>query len=152
MPVARGKLRLKPYFQLDFLRPRPFGAGRPEQSEPAGPAAGHLRPDVVRGHLSVWRGAYGKGVFCGLIGGAILWFCALVLPAILPEGRLESLFSGSLWHSEALLGLTLDNPLTHGVVWSLGVNLLLSVGFSLRAEQSVIETLQASRFSELTWP
>ncbi len=91
-------------------------------------------------------------MFCGLIGGAILWFCALVLPAILPEGRLESLFSGSLWHSEALLGVTLDNPLTHGVIWSLGVNLLLSVGFSLRAEQSVIETLQASRFSELTWP
>ncbi len=94
-----------------------------------------------------WRGAHGKGVFYGLVGGFVLWFYTLILPAILPEGALESVFAGSLWHPEALLGVALDNPLTHGVVWSLGVNLLLSVGFSLRAEQSVIETLQASRFS-----
>ncbi len=93
-----------------------------------------------------WRRAHSEGVFLGLAGGFLLWAYTLVLPTILSQGSIDSVFADSVLHPQSLFGFSFDNSLTHGVVWSLGVNVLMIVVFSFRESQSVIEELQASRF------
>ncbi len=93
-----------------------------------------------------WRGANSKGVFYGLAGGFSVWAYTLILPTLMDAENINALFSASILHPQALLGWDADNSLTHGVIWSLGVNLALTVFFSLRESQSVIEKIQASRF------
>ncbi len=93
-----------------------------------------------------WRGAHSRGVFWGLAGGFSVWAYTLILPTIIDHSTIERLFDGSWLHPEALLGWSMGSSLTHGVFWSLGVNLCLIVFFSFRESQSVIEKLQASRF------
>ncbi|RBP51321.1 PAS domain-containing hybrid sensor histidine kinase/response regulator [Arenicella xantha] len=94
-----------------------------------------------------WQRANRKGVYWGLIGGAGLWAYTLMLPTILSDAVVADLFArNALLHPQKLLGFELGNPLTHGVVWSLSVNIVMIIWFSLREPQSVIERIQASRF------
>lgn len=93
-----------------------------------------------------WRKAHSRGVFLGLLCGFIVWAYTLILPTILSNEVVDAWFGNSFLHPQRLFGLSLDNSLTHSVVWSLAVNLSLIVYFSLRKSQSVIEELQASRF------
>ena len=93
-----------------------------------------------------WRRAHSRGVFLGLVCGFAVWAYTLILPTILSAELIDALFGNSFLHPQRLFGFSLDNSLTHGVVWSLGVNLSLIIYFSLRNSQSVIEELQASRF------
>ncbi len=93
-----------------------------------------------------WRGALSRGVFFGLVGGFVMWFYTLLLPTVLTDETVQDIFGASLLNPQALLGFEMDNPLTHGVVWSIGINLILTVALSIKGTQPVIETLQASRF------
>lgn len=93
-----------------------------------------------------WRRAHSRGVFYGLAGGFAMWAYTLILPTVLPMELINNVFGGSVFHPQRLLSLELSNSLTHGVVWSLGINLALTVFFSFRESQPVIEKLQASRF------
>ena len=93
-----------------------------------------------------WRQAHSRGVFLGLVCGFAVWAYTLILPTILSAEVIDAVFGNSFVHPQRLFGYDLDNSLTHGVVWSLGVNLSLIIYFSLRNSQSVIEELQASRF------
>jgi len=93
-----------------------------------------------------WRTAHSKGVFWGLIGGSFVWIYTLLLPTILPTGATDTFFGDSIFHPQRLIGFSLENSLTHGVIWSLGVNISLLIFFSIRESQPVIEKLQASRF------
>lgn len=93
-----------------------------------------------------WRRAHSRGVFLGLAAGFVVWAYTLILPTILSDTLIETVFGNSLFHPQHLFGFNFDNSLTHGVVWSLGVNIILIVFFSLRDPQSVVEELQASRF------
>ena len=94
-----------------------------------------------------WRSAHTKGVYWGLIGGFALWSYTLMLPTVLtPETVLEVWPESSWLNPQALFGISLNDSLTHGVFWSLLVNVSLLVGLSLRNEQSTLENIQASRF------
>ena len=93
-----------------------------------------------------WRRAHSKGVFWGLIGGSFVWAYTLLLPTILPNGATDTFFGDFMFHPQKLFGFNFENSLTHGVIWSLGVNILLLLFFSFRESQPVIEKLQASRF------
>ena len=94
-----------------------------------------------------WRNANRKGVFWGLIGGFSLWAYTLMFPTILSVQTVDHLFGQRAWlHPQGLFGFELDNTLTHGVIWSLLVNVALLCWFSLRGTQSVLEKIQASRF------
>lgn len=94
-----------------------------------------------------WRSANRKGVFWGLIGGFALWVYTLMFPTILSSQAVVSLFGERAWlHPQGLFGSSLDNELTHGVFWSLLVNICLLCWFSSRGSQSVLEKIQASRF------
>lgn len=94
-----------------------------------------------------WRSANRKGVFWGLIGGFSVWAYTLMFPTIFDNNAVEAVYGVSAWfHPHALFGMRLDNSLSHGVFWSLLVNVTLLIWFSLRDNQNVLEKIQASRF------
>jgi len=94
-----------------------------------------------------WRGANSKGVYWGLMGGFLVWAYTLMLPTVLTPDTLVSIWSNASWFNpEALFGVRINDPLSHGVFWSLSVNILLIVVLSLRGDQSLLEKMQASRF------
>ncbi|WP_339487221.1 hybrid sensor histidine kinase/response regulator [Pseudomonas sp. EL_65y_Pfl2_R95] len=107
-------------------------------------AIGQLAPAMF-GAL-VWKQANRRGVFAGLLVGAIIWFYTLVIPLII----------GSLgWSLERVPGLhTLlyapigfeVDALTRGVVLSLAGNMLLFAWVSYFSRTRVSEHWQAGRF------
>ena len=107
-------------------------------------AIGQLAPAMF-GAL-VWKQANRRGVFAGLIFGAMLWFYTLVLP-LAARGMgwsLES-FPGLTTLLYAPIGLQVD-PLTRGVVLSLAGNMLLFAWVSWFSRTRVSEHWQAGRF------
>jgi Na+/proline symporter/signal transduction histidine kinase len=102
----------------------------------------------------VWRGATARGAIAGIVAGSLVWSYTLLLPALagsgwLPQGLLDhGPFGLALLRPQQLLGLRFD-PLTHGVFWSLLVNLACYVAFSLARMPRVIERSQASAFIDV---
>ncbi|TRO14317.1 sensor histidine kinase [Ectopseudomonas mendocina] len=107
-------------------------------------AIGQLAPAMF-GAL-VWKQANRRGVFAGLIFGAMLWFYTLVLP-LAARGMGWSLdsFPGLTALLYAPIGLQVD-PLTRGVVLSLAGNMLLFAWVSWFSRTRVSEHWQAGRF------
>ena len=107
-------------------------------------AIGQLAPAMF-GAL-VWKQANRRGVFAGLIVGALLWFYTLVLP-LAARGMGWSLhgFPGLTTLLYAPIGLHVD-PLTRGVVLSLAGNMLLFAWVSWFSRTRVSEHWQAGRF------
>ncbi|KQU54120.1 histidine kinase [Bosea sp. Leaf344] len=99
----------------------------------------------------VWRRGTAPGAAAGLVTGIAVWAYTLLMPSIAtPTGAwAEIVAHGPLGLSalrpQALFGLDLD-PLPHGVVWSLGLNLLAYLGFSLMRPANAMERLQANAF------
>ncbi len=100
-------------------------------------AVAQVAPALLLGLF--WRRAHRHGVVAGLIGGFAVWAWALLLPSLL--GNRGDLLS-QLWPA---LGAGL-NPLSQGVLASLGVNLLLLVGGSLLARDRTRDLEQARTF------
>ncbi|MCH1927913.1 hypothetical protein L6232_24255, partial [Shewanella sp. C31] len=80
-----------------------------------------------------WKGATPQGALAGLLGGILLWAHTLFLPALarsgwLPPGFLEG--PHPLLRPEGLLGLEGLDPITHGFLASLTLNLALTLGVS----------------------
>jgi len=99
-----------------------------------------------------WRRAARRGVFAGLSAGFLVWGYTLVLPVLVGAGLLPvRLVADGPWgiawlRPEALFGLPLGDPLTHGTFWSLAINLALYVGLSLGARRDAVELRQAELF------
>lgn len=68
-----------------------------------------------------------------LLVGFVLWLYTLALPPLLPPAWLEALRTGPLDPLQ-LFGIGQARPLTHGVVWSLGANV---VSYALLAARGV---------------
>jgi Na+/proline symporter/signal transduction histidine kinase len=113
-------------------------------------AVAQFAPSLVGGVL--WRGGRYRGVVTSLVVGFATWAYTLLMPAILRAGghNLEILRDGPFgigWlRPEALLGLSGLDPLTHGVFWSLSLNLVLYVAVSLLRSPGLRERLQAAKF------
>lgn len=107
-------------------------------------------PAMVAGLF--WSGASRRGVMAGLLAGFSLWIYCLLLPTFaragwLPDNwLLEGPLGLSLLRPEALFGLTGWTSLTHGVFWSLGINVALLIAISLWFQPGLSERLRASRF------
>ncbi len=105
----------------------------------------------------IWRNGTARGALAGLMAGIAMWVYTMLLPNfadagwITPEFIAQGPFGIGLLKPHMLFGLALD-PLTHGVVWSLGANILAYVGVSLMAEPTPIERLQASAFAPSELP
>jgi Na+/proline symporter/signal transduction histidine kinase/ActR/RegA family two-component response regulator len=96
----------------------------------------------------VWRRANARGAALGMTAGLAVWCYTLLFPslaspdlAILTEGPLgiEAL------RPHALFG-TVAEPLNHGVLWSLSINLLFYVLGSLSRASVPLERIQAAIF------
>jgi len=105
----------------------------------------------------LWRRATAAGAIAGMSAGFFVWAYTLLLPTLSDIGVVgERILTEGPWglimlRPQHLFGLDLP-PLVHGVIWSLLLNIVCYVGFSLRRAPSPIERLQANTFvpSEFT--
>ncbi|HUL90583.1 MAG TPA: hybrid sensor histidine kinase/response regulator [Pseudolabrys sp.] len=118
-------------------------------------AIAQLAPAFFGGLL--WRRATAAGAIAGMSAGFFVWAYTLLLPTLSDIGVVgERILTEGPWglimlRPQHLFGLDLP-PLVHGVIWSLLLNIVCYVGFSLRRAPSPIERLQANTFvpSEFT--
>ncbi|MEJ2377798.1 MAG: PAS-domain containing protein, partial [Pseudolabrys sp.] len=112
-------------------------------------AIAQLAPAFFGGLL--WRRATAAGAIAGMTAGILVWAYTLLLPSFADIGIVgkhvltDGPWGVALLRPQHLFGLHL-NPLVHGVLWSLAVNVLCYVAFSLRRAQTPIERLQANLF------
>ena len=99
-----------------------------------------------------WRKGTALGAMAGLISGLAVWAYTLILPTLanpaafgLDELIRNGPFGLALLKPTALFGTTLV-PIAHGAFFSLGVNILCYIGFSLLRAPTPIEKLQANLF------
>ncbi|HMO27777.1 PAS domain-containing hybrid sensor histidine kinase/response regulator [Enterovirga sp.] len=97
-----------------------------------------------------WRGGTARGANAGLLIGIALWAYTLLLPVLIVGTGLEGLlrdgpFGIGALNPTGLLGTDLPR-LTHGTLWSLGLNLATYVGVSLLGSAGALERIQAAAF------
>jgi signal transduction histidine kinase len=93
----------------------------------------------------------------GMTIGILVWAYTLLLPTFVDAGLIGTAilthgpFGNGFLRPQSLLGLHLP-PLVHGTLWSLLLNVLAYVTFSLQRQPTSIERLQANLFvpSDLT--
>jgi Na+/proline symporter/signal transduction histidine kinase len=95
-----------------------------------------------------WRKANTKAALTGLIVGSIIWLYTLLLPALMPTNQL---LETGLWQitwlkPTALFGVDFLDSTSHGVFYSLLLNLTCYIVVSLVSQRSVGEKLQAEYF------
>ncbi len=99
-----------------------------------------------------WRRATARGAIAGMALGILAWAYTLLLPSITDIGVIgrhiltEGPFGFVALRPQALFGLFDLPPLVHGVIWSLALNILGYIGFSLASQPSSIERMQADVF------
>lgn len=118
-------------------------------------AVAQFAPALIGGLY--WRGGSKQGVYAGLIAGFAMWNYTLLIPTVLRSFPHEySQFAQNIllhgpfniyWlRPEALLGFESLASLTHGVVWSLGLNIILYIWISRLFRPNVAEQIQAESF------
>ncbi len=114
-----------------------------------------LAPAVLGGLY--WKRGHAWGVYAGVSVGFVLWFYCLMLPQLVNAGVMNAtvLAQGAFgidWlKPTALFGVALD-PLSHGVVWSLGLNTFAYMLMSLLHKADLNDRLQAVAFVKPNLP
>jgi PAS domain S-box-containing protein len=99
-----------------------------------------------------WRRATRAGAIAGMSVGFALWIWTLLIPAFAQTGWLPTgLLTGGPWgiawlNPYGMFGVTRFDPVTHGVFWSLGLNIACFVGVSLLTLPRLMERRQAAAF------
>jgi Na+/proline symporter len=112
-------------------------------------AAAQLAPAFFGG--LIWRRATALGAMGGMVVGIAVWTYTLLLPSFADAGIVatdivrQGLFGLPALRPQALFGSDMQ-PLMHGVVWSLALNLITYVTLSLVRSPTPIERLQADVF------
>lgn len=109
-------------------------------------AVAQFAPALFGGLL--WRRANARGAALGMATGILVWFYTLLLPSLVGADApilTEGLFGIDALRPQALFG-TLAEPLNHGVLWSLSINMLFFVLGSLSRVSLPLERIQASIF------
>src|SRR5438477_699602 len=110
-------------------------------------AVAQFAPSIIGGVL--WRGGRYRAVMASLLVGFAAWAYTLLMPAVLRASGLDldlrrgAPFGIAWLRPEALLGMSGTAPLTHGVLWSLCLNVISYVGVSLLRSPGLRERLQA---------
>jgi Na+/proline symporter/signal transduction histidine kinase len=112
-------------------------------------AVAQIAPAFVGG--LVWRRGTARGASAGILVGSLVWAYTLLLPSLSAQAGLwtslveHGPFGVEALRPTALFGLDMAR-LSHGVAWSLGLNILSFIGFSLLRPASPLERLQANIF------
>jgi len=96
----------------------------------------------------VWRGANARGAALGMAAGIAVWAYTLLLPSLAaPDTSIlvNGPFGIDALRPQALFG-TEAEPLNHGVMWSLSINLMFFVLGSLSRASVPLERIQAAIF------
>ncbi|MTI18826.1 hybrid sensor histidine kinase/response regulator [Rhodobacteraceae bacterium RKSG542] len=99
-----------------------------------------------------WRRGTARGALASMLSGFAIWGYTLFIPAFAKEGFFSATllsdgpFGIEALRPEALFYTNLD-PFIHGVIWSLGINVLCYFVFSLSKAPTSIERLQANTFA-----
>ncbi len=96
----------------------------------------------------IWRGANARGAVLGMIAGILMWAYTLFVPSVLPPDTpflLEGPLGIVALKPQALFG-TSGEPLTHGVLWSVAINIVFYILGSLSRAAYPRERIQASIF------
>jgi PAS domain S-box-containing protein len=99
-----------------------------------------------------WRRGNRKGAFAGISLGFALWFYTLIVPALVKEGVLPAAlvdagpFGLAALRPTAFLGLEGLDLISHGVFWSLFVNIGAYLLVSVLTAQDADERVQAAAF------
>ncbi|RZS95654.1 ATP-binding protein [Cecembia calidifontis] len=102
-----------------------------------------------------WKKGSRLGALTGIIAGFIIWFYTLVVPTIVTAGWLpeslmtEGLFGIAALKPYSLLGMQDMTYITHGLFFSLSLNVFLYVLISMVKEQSSKEHNQAIVFVDI---
>ena len=113
-------------------------------------AAAQLIPGIIGGIY--WKNGSRNGVLAGLIAGFTLWIYTLVFPTLASVGLLDNsiidngLFGLEILKPMALFGVSGLDVLTHGTLWSVGVNALLYLLVSHYSSQRLVDRIQAGAF------
>ncbi len=114
-------------------------------------AAAQFAPALLGGLY--WRGATREGALAGLVIGFLVWVYTLLIPVIAATGWLpmEIVQNGPLgigWlRPHALFGMSGLEPVSHGALWSLGMNVAALIGVSLLSSPGLLERRQAAAFA-----
>lgn len=114
-----------------------------------------LAPAVLGGLY--WKRGHAWGVYAGVSVGFVFWFYCLMLPQLVSAGVIGATvleygaFGLSWLKPTALFGLQID-ALSHGVVWSLGLNTLAYVLMSVVHKADLNDRLQAVAFVKPNLP
>lgn len=92
-----------------------------------------------------WRGARRSGAKAGILAGMLVWSFTLFTPALTGPQFVAGLLPDWL-NPHALFGVSFGDNLVHGVVWSLGLNILFFIALSVRAPERLRDRIQASAF------
>ena len=106
-------------------------------------------PAVIAGLY--WRTANRRGAIAGLSLGFIAWAYCLLLPNFIDDKQLDLFFATAPWiHPQHLLGIDGLSNLSHGVFWSLALNVGALIIGSLSYAPSLLDKIQASLFLHST--
>ncbi|WP_038056188.1 ATP-binding protein [Thermus amyloliquefaciens] len=113
-------------------------------------AVAQLAPASLLGLF--WKGATPQGALAGLLGGILAWAYTLFLPALARSGWLPPFFLEGphpLLRPEGLLGVQGLDPVTHGFLASLTLNLALTLGVSLFTRRMALQEERTGEVEEL---
>jgi Na+/proline symporter/nitrogen-specific signal transduction histidine kinase len=113
-------------------------------------AVAQFFPAIILGLF--WRRASRIGALVGITAGFLVWAYTLLLPSVASAGWLplelfeQGALGLSLLRPSSLLGLEGLDPVTHGLFWSMLLNIACLIGVSLFVDQSALERSQAALF------
>lgn len=116
-------------------------------------AAIQFLPAIVGGIY--WKEGTRYGVLSGMSAGMFLWCYTLVIPTMRDANVIPNSLDVFLPHSlntsewlqpTALFGISGMDPLTHGVFWSLSINVLLYILVSRLSNGRLVDRIQASAY------
>ncbi len=116
-------------------------------------AVSQLAPSVLGGLY--WRGATKNAAISSISVGFLIWFYTLVVPTLkgvfpfLDNIIQYGLFGVDWLKPNALLGFSTPDSLSHGIFWSLFLNVVTFVGVSIYSKQSTSEVIQSEAFVKI---